>query len=512
MPGQALDQRLVAQVTASALAFMAPRTLEPVPVWQLALWGLRGLTTLDPRLTVGAARRHAAAEHRRTASLAARAPPAPDDADGWGEATAQLVRAGWDASEAVRRAGTQGDPAQLLRRAVQPPRPLFALCPAGRGRRRPGCAAPGGPASACRLARRGGGFVVQEVAADGPAAQAGVRAGDRILAVDGQTTQGADLDVGDRAARRAGGHAGVGVAARPRRADAAASTLARALVPPETVVADAGRRPAGAAGHRLRQRHRRRGWRTRSSAAWPARAPPRGMVLDLRGNRGGLLRQAVAAAGTLLPTGVVAITAGRDPAAAHEFRAEGTRPRRTACRWWCWWTAARPAPPKSWPRRWPTSGRAVVVGSATLGKGLVQTIAPLPDGGELLVTWSRVLAPLRLADPGARRAAAGLHQPGRRRADAGNWPSWRMGGQPMARALRPPPRRAGAAAAGGDAGDPQRLPGRRGPRHRPGGGAAADRDAGGLCGGAAAGPAGQRPAPAPSAGIPALTPAARDAR
>ena len=39
-------------------------------------------------------------------------------------------------------------------------------------------------------------------------------------------------------------------------------------------------------------------------------------------------------------------------------------------------------------------GRAVVVGSSTLGKGLVQTIGPLPDGGELLVTWSRVLAPL----------------------------------------------------------------------------------------------------------------------
>ncbi len=39
-------------------------------------------------------------------------------------------------------------------------------------------------------------------------------------------------------------------------------------------------------------------------------------------------------------------------------------------------------------------GRAVVVGSATLGKGLVQTIAQLPDGGELFVTWSRVMAPL----------------------------------------------------------------------------------------------------------------------
>ena len=34
-----------------------------------------------------------------------------------------------------------------------------------------------------------------------------------------------------------------------------------------------------------------------------------------------------------------------------------------------------------------------MIGSSTLGKGLVQTIAPLPDGGELFVTWSRVLAP-----------------------------------------------------------------------------------------------------------------------
>ena len=47
-------------------------------------------------------------------------------------------------------------------------------------------------------------------------------------------------------------------------------------------------------------------------------------MLDLRGNRGGLLRQAVTAADTLLPAGVVAITAGRDPVGdaglAFEFR------------------------------------------------------------------------------------------------------------------------------------------------------------------------------------------------
>jgi carboxyl-terminal processing protease len=38
-------------------------------------------------------------------------------------------------------------------------------------------------------------------------------------------------------------------------------------------------------------------------------------------------------------------------------------------------------------------GRAVVVGSVTTGKGLIQAVVPLPNGGELLVTWSQVLGP-----------------------------------------------------------------------------------------------------------------------
>jgi len=115
-------------------------------------------------------------------------------------------------------------------------------------------------------------------------------------------------------------------------------------------------------------------------------------VLDLRGNRGGLLRQAVTAADTLLPAGVVAMTAGRDPEATRTWRsvsgdlAENVPivvmvDGRTA-------SAAEILAAALADR-----GRGVVIGSSTLGKGLVQTIAPLPDGGELYITWSRVLAP-----------------------------------------------------------------------------------------------------------------------
>ena len=44
------DPRLATDVYTTALAFMAPRTLEPVGVAQLTLWGLRGLTAVDPDL------------------------------------------------------------------------------------------------------------------------------------------------------------------------------------------------------------------------------------------------------------------------------------------------------------------------------------------------------------------------------------------------------------------------------------------------------------------------------
>ncbi len=127
-------------------------------------------------------------------------------------------------------------------------------------------------------------------------------------------------------------------------------------------------------------------------AASTARRRPSGLVLDLRGNHGGLMREAVSVAGLLLPAGVVATTAGRDPAAAHVWRTDAAPVAedlplvvlvdgQTA-------SAAEVLAAALADR-----GRAVVVGSATFGKGLVQTITQLPNGGELFVTWARILAP-----------------------------------------------------------------------------------------------------------------------
>jgi carboxyl-terminal processing protease len=95
----------------------------------------------------------------------------------------------------------------------------------------------------------------------------------------------------------------------------------------------------------------------------------------------------------VLPRGVVAFTAGRDPEANHSLMADGTDlsgglPTVVVV------DGRSASAAEILAAALADQHRAVVVGSATQGKGLVQAVAPLPDGGELLITWSRVLAPL----------------------------------------------------------------------------------------------------------------------
>lgn len=382
------DPVLLANVYTTALAFMAPRTLEPVAVSQLTLWGLGGFTALDPDV-VAQLRDGKLMLTARDRVLAATSPPPDEEVKNWANMAAELSTAAIAGSALVRRAGTQGIVQSFfdeLFNHLDPYSRYVAPREAGEDRERRS----GQGGAGLRLVRRGADIAVAEAILDGPGAVAGIRPGDTIRAVDGQSTQGRDARAVEKLID---GPEGTRVLISWRSHDGRMHTaeLERAMVPPETVYAQRisdtllvqvtafNRSTDSHMAHAIEQ-------------GFAGPHPSAGIVLDVRGNRGGLLRQAVTASDSLLPAGIVAMTAGRDPEATRIWRSvsgdlaenipvvvmvDG----RTA-------SAAEILAAALADR-----GRGVVIGSSTLGKGLVQTIAPLPDGGELFVTWSRVLAP-----------------------------------------------------------------------------------------------------------------------
>lgn len=391
-PGRAeFPSGLAASVLTASFEFLEPRTLEPVSVPQLTLWGLRGAISVDAGLTIEERGLVLDLKQANRSIHQCVIPPAPTAA-AWGQAGAELMSAAWEMSDIVRDAGFQALIASFFDELFNHLDPYSRYVPPGAAdfdrARRSGAAGVG-----LALAKVGQAFVVQSVNADGPGAEAGIIRGDSILAVDDQATLGEDLAT---VLSWIAGIDGTEVGITLRRRDGSTQVIdvERVVVPPETVFAEqVGSlllvRIAGFSSdtdRRLGQEFER------LLAHGPVPRRPRGVVLDLRGNRGGLLRQAVAATSLMLESGLIALTAGRNPAATHEWRAIAH-------------DATEGAPivvlvdghsasaAEIMAAALANQGRAVVVGSSTLGKGLVQTITTLPDGGELFVTWSRVLAP-----------------------------------------------------------------------------------------------------------------------
>ncbi len=383
---------LAASVLTASFEFMAPRTLEPVSIQQLALWGLRGITSLDAGLTVE--ERGATLDLRQASrSVYQCAIPTAPTADVWGRTGADLMSAAWDVSEVVRDAGSQALITSFFDELFNHLDPYSRYVPPGAAdidrARRSGAAGVG-----LVLAKIGRAFVVQSVNSDGPGAEAGIVQGDTVLAVDDQSTRNESLATVMSWIAGVDG-TDVSITLRRRNGSTQVVEIERAVVTPETVFAQqAGDlllvRIAGFSrdtDRRLAQEFER--FIGQASAARRLR----GVVLDLRGNRGGLLRQAVAATSLMLDAGPVAITAGRNPGAAHEWRA-AARDATKGTPLVVLVDGRSASAAEIMAAALADRGRAVVVGSSTLGKGLVQTIAKLPDGGELFVTWSRVLAPL----------------------------------------------------------------------------------------------------------------------
>ena len=122
------------------------------------------------------------------------------------------------------------------------------------------------------------------------------------------------------------------------------------------------------------------------------RGSARGLVLDLRGNPGGLLSEAVRVADLFIADGRILTTQGRHPASIHTYDAgeddiAADLPMAVLV------NSRSASASEIVAAALQDHDRAIVIGSSSYGKGTVQMILALPNEGELTITWSRFLTP-----------------------------------------------------------------------------------------------------------------------
>jgi len=122
------------------------------------------------------------------------------------------------------------------------------------------------------------------------------------------------------------------------------------------------------------------------------RGSARGLILDLRGNPGGLLSEAVRVADLFIPEGRIVATQGRHPASIHTYDA-GDDDILAGIPMVVLINGRSASASEIVAAALQDHDRAIVVGSSSYGKGTVQMVIGLPNEGELTVTWSRFVTP-----------------------------------------------------------------------------------------------------------------------
>ncbi|HVA15358.1 MAG TPA: S41 family peptidase [Stellaceae bacterium] len=115
-----------------------------------------------------------------------------------------------------------------------------------------------------------------------------------------------------------------------------------------------------------------------------------GIVLDLRDNPGGLLDQSVDVVSLFLRSGDILRTIGRNPEAMQHFTATGDRTVETAPMA-VLMNGGSASASEIVASALQDSGRAVVIGTSSYGKGTVQTVIRTSNSGELTVTWAQII-------------------------------------------------------------------------------------------------------------------------
>jgi carboxyl-terminal processing protease len=229
-------------------------------------------------------------------------------------------------------------------------------------------------------------FRITQLDPRGPAEVAGIRAGDRISAIDGAATvKHSRAWVVQHLRGAIGSPISVAVLRGPSEQTREFHFRRERVIRPSVTIA----REGGISIFRIAIFNQS----TTEQIASALRAGGdhiTGVILDVRGNPGGLLEQAVSLAELFVQDGPIIATVGRHPASHQYFAASGhaIAPRVPIV---VLVNGGSASASEILAASLQDLGRAVIVGSSSYGKGTVQTVMRLPNDGELTLTWARLV-------------------------------------------------------------------------------------------------------------------------
>ena len=225
-----------------------------------------------------------------------------------------------------------------------------------------------------------------------PAESAGLRRNDVIVAIDGDSIEGLSRqDVMNRLSGRTGSQVSLSIERDAESAQLSVGVV-RSHIVPQTV---RYHREGNLAYIRLTGFNNRTvdGLRQKIRLAQQEIGDDlNGYILDLRGNPGGLLDQAVWVSDVFITGGRIVSTHGRHTD-SHQYYAARNGDLTQDAPLVVLIDGSSASASEIVAAALQDSGRAVLVGSASFGKGSVQTVLKLPNQGEFILTWARFHAP-----------------------------------------------------------------------------------------------------------------------
>lgn len=379
-----------AEVIAVGFDNITDKYIEPVELKRIGVEGLRGLGAIDAGLSLSEQSGEIVMYEYGTEIGRMRFPPATD-VRAWAAAVVALTEKARENSSDIRAAPPEKIYEAIFDGALSD-LDIFSRYAGSKEATRNRARRDGFGGIGIRFRIEDDAAVVTKVLEATPAFDSGMRPGDRIIKVEGRETKGLENTEITRMIRGPVHTQVTLTISRPEAVQPFTIAVARVHIVPETVhwrvensigiiqISSFNHETANALEKVL------------NSAMAPDSEPLAGLVIDLRGNPGGLLRQSIEVADMLLTQGDILRTSGRHPDSLHHYKASGRD-----------LAAGKPlvimidgksaSAAEIVAAALQDRDRAVIIGTSSYGKGSVQTVIRLPNDGEITLTWSKFVAP-----------------------------------------------------------------------------------------------------------------------